>query len=134
MYAQINGGGPGRGADDAAHREHYFACCLDAIVPALPRLVTIAFPKNINVIGCEIAARVWIAGGDWDKYDRMILQFAGLHPHLQVYIVERGPIARVNGQPIPPVHHHRVPQSQSSTSVPTSSASHCRSDADASSQ
>ena len=125
MYAQIDGGGPGRGADDAAHREHYFAHCLDAIVPALPRLESIAFPKYV---GCEIA------GGDWDKYERMIRHFAGLHPHLQVYIVERGPIARMNGQPLPPVHRHRVPQSQSSTSVPTSSASHRRSDPDAPSQ
>ena len=75
MYGQIYGGGPGRGTDDAAHREHYFAHCLDAIVPALPRLESIAFPKWI---GCEIA------GGDWDKYERMIRQFAGLHPHLQV--------------------------------------------------
>ncbi len=46
-------------------------------------------------MGCEIA------GGDWSKYERVIRQFAGLHPHLQVYIVERGPIAMINGQPIP---------------------------------
>ena len=115
MYAQIHGGGPGRGADDAAHREHYFAHCLDAIVPALPRIESIAFPKYI---GCEIA------GGNWDNYGRMLRQFAGLHPHLQVFIVERGPIARMNGQPISPAQHHRVPGSQSSRSVPTSSASH----------
>ena len=52
------------------------------------------FPKYI---GCEIA------GGDWSKHERVIRQFAGLHPHLQVYIVERGPIAMpvINGQPIP---------------------------------
>ncbi len=123
MYAQIHGGGPGRGADDAAHREHYFAHCLDAIVPALPRIDSIAFPKYI---GCEIA------GGNWDNYSRMIRQFAGLHPHLQVYIVERGPVARMNGQPISPAQRHRVPGSQSSRSVPTSSASHRRSDANAS--
>ena len=125
MYAQIHGGGPGRGADDAAHREHYFAHCLDAIVPALPRIESIAFPKYI---GCEIA------GGNWDNYGRMIRQFAGLHPHLQVFIVERGPIARVNGQPISPAQHHRVPGSQSSRSVPTSSASHRPGDAHASVQ
>ena len=108
MYAQIHGGGPGRGADDAAHREHYFAHCLDAIVPALPRIDSIAFPKYI---GCEIA------GGNWDNYGRMIRQFAGLHPHLQVFIVERGPVARLNGQPISPTQHHRVPGSQSSRST-----------------
>ena len=123
MYAQIHGGGPGRGADDAAHREHYFAHCLDAIIPALPRIDSIAFPKYI---GCEIA------GGNWDNYGRMIRQFAGLHPHLQVYIVERGPVARMNGQPISPTQHHRVPGSQSSRPVPHSSASHRRSDANAS--
>jgi hypothetical protein len=95
LFAQIYGGGPGRGADDAAHREHYFAHCLDAIVPALPRIESIAFPK---FIGCEIA------GGNWDNYSRMIRQFAGLHPHLQVFIVERGPIARMNGQPVTPAH------------------------------
>jgi hypothetical protein len=128
LYAQnpqIHGGGPspGRGADDAAHREHYFAHCLDAIVPALPRIESIAFPKYI---GCAIA------GGNWDNYGRMLRQFAALHPHLQVYIVERGPIARVDGQPISPAQHHRVTGSQSSRSVPASSASHRRSDANAS--
>jgi hypothetical protein len=96
---------------------------LDAIVPALPRIESIAFPKYI---GCEIA------GGNWDNYSRMIRQFAGLHPHLQVFIVERGPIARMNGQPVPPAQHHRVTGSQSSRSVPASSASHRRSDANAS--
>ena len=115
MYAQIFGGGPGHGADDAAHRENYFGHCLDAINPAMPRLESIAFPK---FVGCTIA------GGDWDRYERMIRHFAGLHPHLQVYLVERGPIARVNGQPIAPVHHHRVPQSPSSASAPTSSGTH----------
>ena len=126
MYAQVAGGGPGLWDDDAAHREQYFAYCLDAIVPALPRLESIAFPK---FVGCEIA------GGDWDKYDRMLRHFAGLNPHLQVYVVERGPIARMNGKPIPPVHRHRVPsQSQSSPAVPNSSASGRRSEPDASSQ
>jgi hypothetical protein len=71
MFAQIHGGGPGRGADDAAHREHYFAHCLDAIVPALPRIESIAFPKYI---GCEIA------GGNWGNYERMIRHFCWTAP------------------------------------------------------
>jgi uracil-DNA glycosylase len=63
--------------DCAAQREKWFKMCLDR-VSKIKNLRSIAFPYNI---GCGLA------GGDWNKYEDMLEQFAFSNPQVSVYIV-----------------------------------------------
>ena len=79
MFSQYYPGGPNE-KDNQQIREVYFKACLSKI-EKLPNLYEIAFPYKI---GCGLA------GGDWDKYEEMINNFAYYNAHqFEVYIVKR---------------------------------------------
>ena len=78
LYAQRNGGKPGKHDDSSAHRELYFARALADLQAKAPDLASIAFPENI---GCGIG------GGDWPRYQAMIRNFAEAMPNCAVFIV-----------------------------------------------
>ena len=81
IYGQLNGGGPGKENDSAAHRKAYFEQGLDYIKTQVPDLESIAFPEKI---GCVIG------GGNWETYEKMICEFAHDMPGCTVYIVSLG--------------------------------------------
>lgn len=81
MYGQCYGGKPGNPGDFSADREANFAKALTDIRTKAPNLESIAFPENI---GCGIG------GGDWRRYEEMILDFASAMPRCTVYIVHYG--------------------------------------------
>jgi O-acetyl-ADP-ribose deacetylase (regulator of RNase III) len=81
MYGQRKGGKPRKRGDFSADREANFAKALTDIRTKAPSLESIAFPENI---GCGIG------GGDWRRYEEMILDFASAMPRCTVYIVHYG--------------------------------------------
>lgn len=81
MYGQCYGGKPEKTGDFSADREANFAKALTDIRTKAPNLESIAFPENI---GCGIG------GGDWSRYEEMILDFASAMPRCTVYIVHYG--------------------------------------------
>jgi hypothetical protein len=81
MFAQWEMGGPGRynrvrpapPSDSARVREEWFQQCLHAIMALDRKPASIAFPYEI---GCGLA------GGNWPRYDAMLVAFAqrsGIH-------------------------------------------------------
>jgi O-acetyl-ADP-ribose deacetylase (regulator of RNase III) len=66
IYGQLNPGKPSPGHDSAASRLEAFDKALDQIAE-LPELESIRFPYGI---GCGLA------GGDWNKYERLLEDFA----------------------------------------------------------
>ncbi len=80
MFAQFN---PGKvkksGKDTAENREGWFKDCLTKI-GKLKKLKSIAFPYRI---GCGLA------GGDWERYQSIIEDWAKTIPNKKVYIVCR---------------------------------------------
>jgi hypothetical protein len=92
MFSQYEMGGPGKyrrvefppGVSDLApQREKWFAECLQAVsqLPAASRPRSIAFPHQI---GCGLA------GGNWERYARMIADFATANPEIAVTIAVLG--------------------------------------------
>ena len=92
MFSQYEMGGPGKyrrvefppGVSDLApQREAWFAQCLQAIsqLPTASRPRSLAFPHQI---GCGLA------GGNWDRYERMIADFATANPEIAVTIAVLG--------------------------------------------
>ena len=70
----------GVGPDSRARREAWFAACLDAIARLAPeagRPASLAFPEEI---GCGLA------GGEWARYDAMIVAFARENPDVRVTV------------------------------------------------
>jgi hypothetical protein len=78
IYGQRYGGKPGGERDSSAAREEYFKNGLKDIKRQVPDLESIAFPEKI---GCVIG------GGNWEKYETMIREFAHDMPSCTVYIV-----------------------------------------------
>jgi len=66
IYGQLKPGKPSPGRDSAASRLEAFSKALDQIAEA-PELKSIGFPHGI---GCGLA------GGDWNKYRRLLEDFA----------------------------------------------------------
>ena len=66
IYGQLRPGKPSPGWDSAASRLEAFGKALDQIA-RLPELKSIGFPYGI---GCGLA------GGDWNKYERLLEGFA----------------------------------------------------------
>jgi len=79
LYAQKSPGKP-KGSDNAEKREEWFSECLDRISRKYKKLKSIAFPHGI---GCGLA------GGDWENYEKIILDWAGEYPHIKVMIASR---------------------------------------------
>lgn len=83
MYAQIYPGGPysyPNGVDSEDHRLSLFKQCLENI-SKIENLQSIAFPHKI---GCGLA------NGDWNKYYKLIQDFAEENPAVEVQIIEKG--------------------------------------------
>ena len=66
IYGQLKPGKPSRGRDSATSRLEAFGKAIDQIAE-LPELKSIGFPYGI---GCGLA------GGDWNKYGRLLEDFA----------------------------------------------------------
>jgi len=66
IYGQLNPGKPSRGRNSDASRLEAFGKALD-LIAELPELKSIGFPYGI---GCGLA------GGDWNKYERLLEGFA----------------------------------------------------------
>jgi len=66
IYGQLKPGKPSPGRDSAASRLEAFSKALDQIAE-LPELKSIGLPYGI---GCGLA------GGDWEKYERLLEDFA----------------------------------------------------------
>ena len=79
LYAQKRPGKP-KGSDNAEQREEWFAECLERIPKKYKKLKSIAFPHGI---GCGLA------GGNWENYERIILDWAEEYPKIKVMIVSR---------------------------------------------
>ncbi|KAL1500348.1 hypothetical protein AB1Y20_013012 [Prymnesium parvum] len=85
MFAQWEMGVPGRynrvqpspPSDSARQRESWFAQCLQAISELRPKPRSIAFPHQI---GCGLA------GGNWDRYESMLMTFAQANPDVNVIV------------------------------------------------
>jgi hypothetical protein len=85
MFAQWEMGSAGKynrvspapPSDSAETRELWFAQCLDEIAKISPRPSSLAFPYEI---GCGLA------GGRWEHYERMLLEFAERYPDIEVFI------------------------------------------------
>ena len=85
LFAQWEMGAPGKynrvapcpPSDSASTRASWFKQCLAAIGALDPPLPSLAFPHEI---GCGLA------GGDWRRYEAMILEFAQEHPTTKVTI------------------------------------------------
>jgi O-acetyl-ADP-ribose deacetylase (regulator of RNase III) len=75
---------PGRAKfpnDTLQKRELWFESCLERVGKTI-HSGSIAFPHGI---GCGLA------GGNWDTYQTMLVDFAKKFPHLKVYIVKKQP-------------------------------------------
>ena len=92
MFSQYEMGGPGKyrrvefppGVTDLApQREKWFASCLKAVaeLPTASRPRSVAFPYQI---GCGLA------GGNWERYARMIADFAAANLDIAVTIAVLG--------------------------------------------
>ena len=82
MFAQFYPGTPGfpdSNKDGYLARENYFKQCLDKI-SKIKDIKSIAFPY---LIGCGIA------GGNWNNYLDMILEFAESNPNIEVSIYDK---------------------------------------------
>jgi hypothetical protein len=66
IYGQLKPGKPSRGLDSTASRLEAFGKALDQIAE-LPKLKSTGFPYGI---GCGLA------GGDWEKYESLLKDFA----------------------------------------------------------
>ena len=77
MIAQINQGQPKPGQETNTSREKLFAKCLEEIA-AIKDIHEVAFPFGI---GCGYA------GGDWDTYFDMIVDFSEKYPNINVILV-----------------------------------------------
>jgi hypothetical protein len=76
MFAQLGPGRP-KPRDTVAQREAWFLSCLQEI-SQLEGLKSIAFPYQV---GCGLA------GGNWERYERMLTQFAdSVAPAVRVVI------------------------------------------------
>ena len=75
--------------DSRQAREGWFARCLDAIAALRPPPESIAFPHQI---GCGLA------GGEWSRYEQMLLQFAEENPSIHVAIVVSTKFAAAGGR------------------------------------
>jgi len=83
MYAQVRPGRPfskSNGVDSEEYRILLFQKCLNKI-SKIKNLESIAFPYKI---GCGLA------GGDWDKYYKLIQDFAEKNPEIEVQIITKG--------------------------------------------
>ncbi len=79
LYAQKSPGKP-KGRDNAEQIEEWFAECLERIPKKYKKLKSIAFPLGI---GCGLA------GGNWENYEKIILDWAEEYPKIKVMIVSR---------------------------------------------
>lgn len=76
MYAQFK---PGKAQNEP--RVKWFLMCLDELAVALDEgNVTIAVPARI---GCGLA------GGDWDVYLKMLVEFEQVHPNVHLVIYQK---------------------------------------------
>ncbi len=86
LYAQYHEGGPtARSAhglvDNAVNRLKWFKECLEKLAKA-KNMLSVAFPYNI---GCGLAK------GNWQKYEKAIVDFAKQLQNTKVYIISRDP-------------------------------------------
>jgi len=65
--------------EDAQQRLDWFKQCLELLAGRLAAGTRVAFPHGI---GCGLA------GGNWDTYRAMLLEWSNTHPQLQVYILK----------------------------------------------
>lgn len=77
MIAQVNQGQPKSGVETKKSRELLFNKCLKQI-SAIKDIQEVAFPFGI---GCGYA------GGDWDSYFDMIIEFSEENPNINVILV-----------------------------------------------
>ena len=80
LYAQYYPGAP-RENDTAEQRKEWFEQCLENL-GSVDGLTTVAFPDHI---GCGLAK------GNWQTYEKMLIDFAASHPALRIYLVSRDP-------------------------------------------
>lgn len=77
IFTQYNPGDPDK-YDTEIERKEWFKKSLQSIIKTLKNLKSIAFPYKIG-------------GGDWNSYEKMLIDFAAQNPNVAVYILSQDP-------------------------------------------